>query len=81
MRAVERRAATLGSTCVNLEVEEANKPALDLYSKLGYKEVGRDEKGRKLVGDILFGRSERVTKLSLEKRLDQDSVAEEEGQF
>ena len=32
------------------------------------------------MGDILFGHSERVTKLSLEKRLDQDSVAEEEGQ-
>ena len=80
MRAVERRAAVSGATCVNLEVEEANKPALDLYRKLGYHEVGRDERGRKLVGDILFGRSERVTKLSLEKRLHQDSVAEEEGQ-
>ena len=43
-------------------------PAIALYRKLGYDYVRRED-GRRLVGDILFGRSVQVTRLRFEKDL------------
>ena len=54
---------------ISLEVEEDNDAALGLYTdKLGYEVTHRDADGRKLVGDVFFGRSERCVKLTLEKQ-------------
>lgn len=69
MRAAEDCARQAGESCLALEVEDTNMAALALYSKLDYSIIRRDEHARKLVGDILFGKSERVTKLWLEKGL------------
>ena len=71
MRGAEERAqgAAAGAVSLTLEVEDTNAAALALYSKLGYQVTRRDENGRKLVGDVFFGKSERVTKLWLEKEL------------
>ena len=68
MRSAELQARDMGFSRIVLEVEDSNDAALSLYAKLGYTEVARYE-GRKLVGDILFGRSEAITKNSLEKVL------------
>ena len=69
MRAAEQRAREAAQRIVSLEVEDTNVAALALYAKLGYQIKSRDDKARKLVGDIFFGRSERITKLWLEKEL------------
>lgn len=69
MRAAEARAAEQGHSILTLEVEETNAAALALYARLGYELVDRDEGGRMLVGDIFFGQSKRVVKLSFQKRL------------
>ena len=53
---------------LTLEVEEGDEPAIALYRKLGYDYVRRED-GRRLVGDILFGRSVQVTRLRFEKDL------------
>ena len=68
MHSIEQRALTLGHSHLTLEVEESNEAALALYNKLGFRFVRSDE-GRKLVGDLVFGRSVAVTKLSFEKEL------------
>lgn len=68
MAAAERCAAAAGHAAVQLQVEEDNAAAIGLYvGRLGYEQVGRDPLARKLVGDIFFGRSERVVKLALQK--------------
>ncbi len=55
---------------VSLQVEEDNRVALRLYQeKLGYRIVRR-ERVKKLVGDVLFGSSIFVSRLTLEKSLD-----------
>ena len=70
MRAAEQRAREAAQrTVLSLEVEDSNVAALALYTKLGYQVRSRDDTARKLVGDVFFGRSERVTKLWLEKEL------------
>ena len=69
MLSAERRAAGMGWPCITLEVEEDNERAVDLYTKLGYTMVRRDVEGRRLVGDVFFGRSVAVTKLAFEKQL------------
>lgn len=71
MRECETRLGAASST-VTLEVEEGNAAALRLYEKLGYSIVSRDERGQRLDGDILFGRSVRVTKLRLQKQIIRD---------
>ena len=50
------------------QVEEGDEPAIALYHKLGYTFVRREE-GRRLVGDILFGKSVKVSRLRYEKTL------------
>ena len=40
-----------------------------MYARLGYRVVNMDSRAKKLVGDVLFGRSVTITKLTLEKRL------------
>ena len=67
--AAEERVQGMNRTAIALEVEESNAAAMALYTARGYRAMRRDEKGRKLVGDVFFGRSERVTKLWLEKDL------------
>ena len=70
MLAAESSALKAGYSCITLEVEATNTAALALYNSLGgYEQVGCDENGRRLVGDVFFGRSRRVCKLTLEKRL------------
>jgi peptide-methionine (R)-S-oxide reductase len=71
----ENRLAGRGT--ISLEVEEGNDPALRLYSRLGYKVVSRDAAGRKLEGDIFFGRSVQVTKLWLEKNQQEEAAAQQ----
>jgi len=58
MRAVESRVQRGPPPHVlSLEVEEGDVPAVELYSRaLGYALVGRDDDGRRLVGDVFFGR-------------------------
>lgn len=70
MRTAEARVAAgpLPHT-LSLEVEEGSA-ALALYTRLGYAVVGRDDNGRRLDGDLFFGRSVPVTKLALEKRVE-----------
>lgn len=80
MRAVEAR-PELSARVLSLEVEDSNAAAIGLYSKLGYTLTGRDEKARKLVGDIFFGRSETVTKLWYEKSLGDRAAAGAEQQL
>jgi len=53
---------------LTLEVEEGDAPAIALYRKLGYDFVRREE-GRRLVGDIFFGKSVQVSRLRFEKTL------------
>ena len=53
---------------LTLEVEEGDEPAIALYRKLGYSFVRREE-GRRLNGDILFGKSVQVRRLRYEKDL------------
>ena len=53
---------------LTLEVEEGDEPAIALYRKLGYSFIRREE-GRRLEGDILFGRSIQVSRLRYEKKL------------
>jgi len=50
------------------QVEEGDEPAIALYHKLGYTFVRREE-GRRLVGDMLFGKSVKVSRLRYEKTL------------
>ena len=71
MRTVEEalRTAPPVASAISLEVEEENVPALALYEKMGYKVVSRDAAARKLVGDIVFGRSVPCVKVWLEKTL------------
>jgi len=70
MRAAEERiAAGPPPYALTLEVEEGDEAATALYRSLGYMQTGRDAEGKKLVGDVFFGRSERVTKLQFEKKL------------
>lgn len=57
MRAVESRVQCGPPPHVlSLEVEEGDTAAAELYSRLGYALVGRDDDGRRLVGDAFFGR-------------------------
>ena len=69
MRECEARLAGRGT--ITLEVEEDNIAALNLYKRLGYAVVSRDTKARKLEGDMFFGRSVGVTKLTLQKQQQQ----------
>ena len=68
------------------QVEEGDEPAIALYHKLGYTFVRREE-GRRLVGDILFGKSVKVSRLRYEKtlaetlRFHQNSVGSVMGPF
>jgi len=55
--------------CVQIQVESTNTGALRLYARLGYRVVNMDTRATKLVGDVLFGQSVTITKLTLEKRL------------
>ena len=55
-------------TLINLDVLDI-LAAIKLYLKLGYSIVTEDREARVLEGDMLFGRSRRVTKLRLEKVL------------
>ena len=66
----ERSAMEAGYSCITLEVEATNTAALALYTSGGYEQVDCDENGRKLVGDVFFGKSKRVCKLTLEKSLE-----------
>ena len=85
MRAAEKRIARGPPPHVlSLEVEEGDAPAESLYRQLGYQLVGRDDNGRRLVGDVFFGRSVRVSKLAFEKQVIAAATAavagpEEEG--
>jgi len=63
---------------VVLEVEEGDEAAIRLYEGLGYTQVGRDGHGRRLEGDVFFGRSVRVTKLVYAKMLAQQSTQQEQ---
>lgn len=57
MRAVESRVQSGPLPhVVSLEVEEGDAAAVQLYGRLGYALVGRDNEGRRLVGDVFFGR-------------------------
>ena len=69
MHEVEQRAVEAGYRVISLEVESKNAAALQLYLKLGYQVVGRDDDARRLEGDLFFGRSVKVSKLRLEKAL------------
>ena len=71
MLAVEERIrqSDPGALQVVLEVEEGDGAAIGLYEGLGYVQAGRDEHGRRLEGDVFFGRSVRVTKLEYAKTL------------
>ena len=53
---------------LTLEVEDGDEPAIALYRKLGYTFVRREE-GRRLDGDMLFGKSVKVNRLRYEKDL------------
>ncbi|KAL1525668.1 hypothetical protein AB1Y20_020518 [Prymnesium parvum] len=69
MWTAEQRVREAGYTRISLEVESTNQAALGLYLKLGYSVLRRDQEALKLVGDVFFGRSERVTKFWLQKDL------------
>jgi ribosomal protein S18 acetylase RimI-like enzyme len=69
VQACEEAAVALGQRSVQIQVEAGNEVALRLYARLGYRVVSIDTRATKLVGDILFGRSVGITKLTLEKRL------------
>ena len=66
MHAVERECALISSLVI-LEVEDTNRAAISLYERLGYSRTAKDTDARTLSGDVLFGRSVRVTKLRFEK--------------
>ena len=69
MREVEARIADGPPPHVlSLEVEVENSAATRLYEDMGYRLVGRNE-GWRLDGDMLFGKSVKVEKLSFEKAL------------
>lgn len=72
MQAAEERARGAGFSEISLQVEEENAAAAALYANSGYEVIGRDADARKLVGDIIFGRSERVVKLALHKVLSEE---------
>lgn len=69
VRACEDAAVASGQRSVQIQVECGNEVALRLYARLGYRVVNMNTRATKLVGDILFGRSVTITKLTLEKRL------------
>lgn len=69
VRACEDAALASGQRSVQIQVESTNDVALRLYARLGYRVVNMDSRAKKLVGDVLFGRSVTITKLTLEKRL------------
>jgi GNAT superfamily N-acetyltransferase len=69
VRACEDAAVASGQRAIQIQVESSNETALRLYARLGYRVVSMDTRAKKLVGDVLFGQSVTITKLTLEKRL------------